>query len=139
MVKPNYSAVGDIVPNPPHVAGYGTGFEGNIVVAVYGDGGKKLAEEGLTQKTGGMGEVGKFYGNVRLEKSPPSKSAWSRPGAAGGARGRSRTWCACRSCSTRTWSEGGVSRPGGPELLGDRGNPAKPTAGISRLGAEALR
>ena len=74
LVKLNHPGQSDIVSNPVHVAGYGNGFEGTIVVRVVDDGGDELAVEGLTKKTGDVDEVGEFYGDIELERMPTQRT-----------------------------------------------------------------
>lgn len=73
-VKLNHPAQGDIVSDPAHVAGYGTGFEGNITITILDDGGKEVATEAFVQKTNGMGEVGEFWGNVEFTEEPDQQT-----------------------------------------------------------------
>jgi hypothetical protein len=83
-VKLNHPSQSDIVSNPIHVAGYGNGFEGTIVVRVLDDGGSELAVEGLTKRTGDVDEVGEFYGDVELDRMPSQQTgvveAWGDSG-----------------------------------------------------------
>jgi hypothetical protein len=83
FVKVNHPAAGDIVGNPTHVAGYGTGFEGVVAVKVLDDDGTELASEGF-QTSEGMGRIGEFFGNVRLRERPATQigviEAWASSG-----------------------------------------------------------
>lgn len=72
LVKVNHPAPGDSILNPAHVAGYGTGFEGVVVVRVEDETGNELAREGILS-SGGMGVVGEFYGNIELSQMPASQ------------------------------------------------------------------
>ena len=72
LVKVNHPAPGDTIRNPTHVAGYGTGFEGVVVVRVNDEAGNELAREGILS-SGGMGTVGEFYGDVELSRMPTSQ------------------------------------------------------------------
>ena len=69
FVKVNHPASGDIVNSPVHVAGYGTAFEGTIVVRVLDDSGKELGEA-VMDSEGGNGIIGEFYGEVEFSYSP---------------------------------------------------------------------
>lgn len=72
LVKVNHPAPGDTVGNPLHVAGYGTGFEGVVVVRVEDEAGNELARRGVLS-SGGMGTIGEFYGDVELSRTPTSQ------------------------------------------------------------------
>jgi hypothetical protein len=86
FVKVNHPAAGDIISNPTHVAGYGTGFEGLVDVRILDDDGTQLAQEGF-QTSEGMGRIGEFFGNVRLSERPATQigviEAWASSGREG--------------------------------------------------------
>ena len=83
FVKVNHPAAGDIISNPTHVAGYGTGFEGVVDVRILDDDGTQLAQEGF-HTSEGMGRIGEFFGNVRLAERPATQigviEAWASSG-----------------------------------------------------------
>ncbi len=90
LVKVNHPSKWDIVGNPVHVAGYGNGFEGTIVVRIVDDGGDELAVEGLTKKTGDVNKVGEFYGDVELERMPTHQTGGVEAWGDGGRSERDR-------------------------------------------------
>lgn len=86
LVKVNHPGPGDVVGDPVHVAGYGTGFEAVVDVRVLDDDGTELALSGL-QSSEGMGVIGEFFGNVRLQRRPTTQlgaiEAWASSGEVG--------------------------------------------------------
>lgn len=83
-IKLNHPRRSDVVSDPVHVAGYGNGFEGTIVVRVVDDSENELAARGLVKKTGDLDEVGEFYGDIELKRMPSEKTgiveAWGSSG-----------------------------------------------------------
>lgn len=78
FVKVNHPAPGDLVNSPVHVAGYGTAFEGTIVVRVVDDSGKELGSAVMNSE-GVMGSSVSFTVRSNSQTTPATSSASWRP------------------------------------------------------------
>jgi hypothetical protein len=65
LVKINHPAPGDVIRNPEHVAGYGTGLEVMIPLRIRDDG--TVIAEGSTQG-GSNGVVGEFKSDLTFQR-----------------------------------------------------------------------